>query len=214
MGAATISHTSPFPSRIPTISHNIPHNIPTYPPGIHTPFVSLSHHELNPLAPVFYSQHPQPYPQFQQPPHSISTKPSARNLHKTDNPKHPHKAKKQPQPTSTAASKNTQQKEPLCINNNNEDWQQRLQKRSSIIASIQWSYQAVLAQREGSHQAALRTPSPDGHSVSKRQWEKKVMKWRNALKNKELNGLATKANASAQVKLQHVSSLCHLYRTH
>ena len=124
-----------------------PSIISTYPADIQTSSVSISH--LNPMAPVFYPTHPQPYTWFQQPLHSISTTPSARNHQKTDNPKQPHKAKKQPQPKSTA-SENTQQKEPLCINKSEEDWQLRLQKRHRIVASIKETpeYQAVSAQRE------------------------------------------------------------------
>ena len=155
-------------------------------PPIDTSFVSLSQQGINPMAPEFH-------PQFQRPPQS--TKPSAVNNQET---KHPRKAKKQFQPKNTT-SENTQQKGQLCINKSEEDWRLRLRKRRSIIAFIKEfpEYQAAWAPRGGSHQAALRTPSPDDRSVSKRQWEEKVMKWRNALKHKQLNGLATKTNASA-----------------
>ena len=138
-------------------------------PSLDTSFVSLSQHGLNPMAPDFY-------PQCQR----------------------PRKAKKQLQPKNTTFE-NTQQKEQLYINKPEEDWQLRLQKRRSLVVSIKETpvYQAASALRERSHQTALRTPSPDDRSVSKRQWEEKVMKWRNALKHKQLNGLATKTNASA-----------------
>ena len=140
----------------------------------------LSQRGINPMAPEFY-------PQFQRPPQSISTKPPARNNQKT---KHPHTTKKQLQLKNTTFE-NTQQKEQPCINKSEEDWQLRLQKRRSIVASIKETpeYQAASAPREGSHQTALRTPSPDDRSVSKRHWEQKVMRWRNALKNKQINGL-------------------------
>jgi len=66
-----------------------------------------------------------------------------------------------------------------------EDWQRRLQKRHDIVAIIKETteYQAFSAHRGKPRRAALRTPSPNDRSVSKRQWEDKVQKWRTALRN-------------------------------
>jgi len=65
-----------------------------------------------------------------------------------------------------------------------EDWQRRLRKRNSIVAAVKETpeYSAFSAQRRDSRRAALRTPSPDDRSVSKRQWEEKIQKWRTALR--------------------------------
>jgi len=67
----------------------------------------------------------------------------------------------------------------------NEDWERRLQKRHNIVALIKETpeYRAFSAHRAGPRRAALRTPSPNDRSVSKRQWEDKVQKWRTALRN-------------------------------
>lgn len=67
-----------------------------------------------------------------------------------------------------------------------EDWQRRLQKRHGIVALIKESpeYHAFAAHRNGSRRTAsmARTPSPNDRSISKRQWEEKVQKWRSALR--------------------------------
>mmetsp|Transcript_67707 Transcript_67707/g.128870 ORF Transcript_67707/g.128870 Transcript_67707/m.128870 type:complete len:248 (-) Transcript_67707:583-1326(-) len=70
-----------------------------------------------------------------------------------------------------------------------EDWERRLQKRHNIVALIKETpeYQAFSAHRAGPRRAALRTPSPNDRSVSKRQWEDKVQKWRTALRNRHSN---------------------------
>mmetsp|Transcript_101038 Transcript_101038/g.184363 ORF Transcript_101038/g.184363 Transcript_101038/m.184363 type:complete len:239 (+) Transcript_101038:80-796(+) len=66
-----------------------------------------------------------------------------------------------------------------------EDWQRRLQKRHNIVATVKETpeYQAFSAHRGATRRATLRTPSPNDKSVSKRQWEEKVHKWRTALRN-------------------------------
>lgn len=66
-----------------------------------------------------------------------------------------------------------------------EDWQRRLQKRHNIVAATKETpeYRAFSSASFRARRAALRTPSPNDRSVSKRQWEEKIHKWRTALRN-------------------------------
>lgn len=66
-----------------------------------------------------------------------------------------------------------------------EDWQRRLEKRHNIVAAIKDTpeYLFLAANRAGARSSGLRTPRPNDRSVSKRQWEDQVHKWRTSLRN-------------------------------
>jgi len=68
-----------------------------------------------------------------------------------------------------------------------EDWRRREDKRQSAVLSIKASpeYLELLNSRargERGANAVPGTPDPTDHTISKRDWEKRVMGWRNALK--------------------------------
>jgi len=62
-----------------------------------------------------------------------------------------------------------------------EVWQQRIQKRRSIVSIVKATpeYQGCLAKRPTRRPT---TPDPDDRSVSKRAWEGKVVTWRTGLR--------------------------------
>merc|ERR1712039_379949 len=69
-----------------------------------------------------------------------------------------------------------------------EDWQRRIQHRSAAVHYIKSTatYQKLAVAREqGLAEAATRprTPDPTDRSVSKRDWEKSVQKWRSELQS-------------------------------
>lgn len=72
-----------------------------------------------------------------------------------------------------------------------EDWERRLQKRRAAIAAIKKmpEYTACaegrLSGAIGDEEVPL-TPEPDDSTVSKRQWEARVMQWRGILKRMAL----------------------------
>ena len=62
-----------------------------------------------------------------------------------------------------------------------EEWEVRRQKRVAIVTATKASFDiaAYEATSEGSH---VQVPDPEDRLQSKRAWERKVMKWRVALK--------------------------------